>query len=201
MKNKIPPAGYIGPAPVVLVGANVKGKANFTAIGWSGAVEHFPPLVYISSNQIHHNNVGIKENKTFSINIPSEKMVELTDYCGIASGRKVDKGSFFDVFYGELETAPMIQEAPINMECKVIHIVDTTEISTAKHGHDIFIGEVIQAYCEDKYLTNGAPDFTKMKLMTLASTEKNKLFYWGLGQQIGRAFNIGLKYRKSRKSS
>ena len=52
MKNKIPPAGYIGPAPVVLVGANVKGKANFTAIGWSGAVEHFPPLVYISSNQI-----------------------------------------------------------------------------------------------------------------------------------------------------
>ncbi len=199
MKNKIPPGGYIGPAPVVLVGANVKGKANFNAIGWSGGLEHFPPLVYISSNQIHHNNVGIKENKTFSINIPSEEMAEITDYCGIASGRKVDKASLFDVFYGELETAPMIHEAPINMECKVIHIVDTTEISTAKHGHDIFIGEVIQAYCEEKYLTNGTPDITKMKFMSLASTEKNKTFYWGLGEQIGRAFNIGLKYRKSRK--
>ena len=68
IKNKIPPAGYIVPASVVLVGTNVKGKPNFNAIGWSVGLEHRPPLVSISSNQIHHNNVGIRENQTFSIN-------------------------------------------------------------------------------------------------------------------------------------
>ena len=195
IKNKIPPAGYIVPAPVVLVGANVKGKPNFNAIGWSVAVEHRPPLVSISSNQIHHNNVGIRENQTFSINIPSEDMVEITDCCGMKSGRKFDKGSIFDVFYGELKTAPMITEAAINMECKVIHTVDTTKISSASHGHDIFIGEVVQAYCEEKYLTNGVPDITKVKPMALGATDKNKLFYYSLGKQLGRCFKIGLSYK------
>ena len=195
IKNKIPPAGYIVPAPVVLVGTNVKGKPNFNAIGWSVGLEHRPPLVSISSNQIHHNNVGIRENQTFSINIPSEDMVEITDYCGMKSGRRFDKGSIFDVFYGELKTAPMINEAPINMECKVIHTVDTTKISSASHGHDIFIGEVVQAYCEEKYLTNGTPDITKVRPMALGATDRNKTFYYSLGKQIGRAFKIGLSYK------
>jgi len=198
IKNKIPPGGYIMPTPVVLVGANVKGKPNFNAIGWAVGLEHRPPLVSISSNQIHHNNVGIRENQTFSINIPSEDMVEITDYCGIKSGRRntIDKGSIFDVFYGELKTAPMIREAPINMECKVIHTVDTTKISSAPHGHDIFIGEVVQAYCEEKYFTDGAVDASKVRPMALASTGRNKLFYYSLGKQVGRAFKIGLDYKK-----
>lgn len=196
-KNKISLGGYIYPVPVVLVGANVKGKPNFNAIGWVSALEFTPPLISISSNQIHHNNVGIKENKTFSVNIPSEDMAKITDYCGLMSGRKTDKSVIFDVFYGELETAPMINEAPINMECKVIHIVDTTKIANAQHGHDIFIGEVVQAYCEEKYLTNGVPDITKIKPITLGTVEKNKLFYWGLGKQLGRAFKIGLNYQKT----
>ena len=198
IKNKIHPAGYITPVPVVLVGTNVKGKPNFNAIGWSVTLEFVPPLVSISSNQIHHNNVGIRENQTFSINIPSEDMVEIVDYCGMKSGRKFDKGSIFDVFYGELETAPMIKEAPINMECKVIHTVDTTKISRAKHGHDIFIAEVVQAYCEEKYLTNGMPDITKVKPITLGATERKKVFYYSLGKQVGRAFKIGLGYKENK---
>ena len=196
IKNKIPPAGYMTPVPVVLVGTNVKGKPTFNAIGWSVTHEFVPPLVSISSNQIHNNNVGIKENQTFSINIPSEDMVEIVDYCGMKSGRKVDKGSLFDVFYGDLETAPMIKEALVNMECKVIHTVDTTKISRAKRGHDIFIGEVIQAYCDEQYLTNGMPDITKVKPMTLGVIERKKIFYYSLGKQLGRAFSIGLGYKK-----
>ena len=195
-KNKIAPGGYIYPMPVVLVGANVKAKPNFNAIGWVSALEFNPPLISISSNQIHYNNVGIKENKTFSVNIPSEDMAEIIDYCGLMSGRNIDKSAIFDVFYGELQTAPMIKEAPINMECKVIHIVNTTKIANAPHGHDIFIGEVVQAYCEEKYLTNGVPDITKVKPITLGIVEKNKHFYWELGNQCGRAFKMGLNYRK-----
>lgn len=162
-KNKIPPGCYVFPAPVVLVGVNVNGKANFNAIGWVCGLEFAPPLISICSNQQHYNNIGIKENQTFSINTPTVDMVEVTDYCGIKSGRRVDKSEIFDVFYGELKTAPMIKEAALNLECKLIHTVDTKEISDTKMGHDIFIGEVVQAYAEEKYLLNGVPDVEKIK--------------------------------------
>ena len=194
-KNKIPPGCYVFPTPVVLVGSNVNGKANFNAIGWVCGLEFGPPLISISSNQQHYNNIGIKENQTFSVNTPSLDMVTISDYCGIMSGKKVDKSEIFEVFYGELETAPMIKEAPLNLECKVIHTVDTTKIANAKNGHDVFIGEVIQAYAEEKYLTNGAPDIAKLNPFVLSSSEK-KMKYFKIGEEIGRAWNIGLNYKK-----
>ena len=157
VKNKIPPGPYVFPSPVVLVGANVNNKSNFNAIGWVGGLEFGPPLISISSNQQHHNNIGIKENQTFSVNTPSVDMVEVTDYCGIKSGKKVDKSELFDVFYGELKTAPMIKEAALNLECKVVKTIDTKEFITPdKKGHYVFIGEIVQAYADEKYLTNGS---------------------------------------------
>jgi len=195
IKNKIRPGCYVFPTPVVLVGANVNGKANFNAIGWVCGLEFVPPLISICSNQQHHNNIGIKENQTFSVNTPSVDMVEISDYCGIKSGKSVDKSELFDVFYGELKTAPMIKEAPLNLECKVIHIVDTSVIANAKNGHDIFIGEVVQAYAEEKYLTNGSPDVAKLKPFILSSS-MNKAIYYKIGEEIGRAWNVGLNYKK-----
>ena len=194
-KNKIPPGCYVFPTPVVLIGANVNAKPNFTAIGWVCGLEFGPPLISISSNQQHYNNIGIKENQTFSVNTPSVDMVEISDYCGIKSGKRVDKSELFDVFYGELKTAPMIKEAPLNLECKVIHTVDTTEIANARNGHDIFIGEVVQAYAEDKYLTKGAPDVAKLNPFVLSSS-MNKMNYYKIGEEIGRAWNVGRNYKK-----
>ena len=194
-KNKIPPGPYLFPTPTVLIGANVKGKANFNAIGWVSGLEFGPPLISISSNQQHHNNVGIKENQTFSVNTPSAEMVVITDYCGIKSGRREDKSEIFDVFYGDLKTAPMIKEAPLNLECKVIHTVDTSEIANAKNGHDIFIGEVVQAYAEEKYLTNGTPDMEKIKPLVLSGS-RGRSRYYEVGEEIGVAWSIGNDYKK-----
>ncbi|TFF89294.1 MAG: flavin reductase family protein [Promethearchaeota archaeon] len=194
-KNKILPGCYVFPTPVVLIGANVNAKPNFNAIGWVCALEFGPPLISISSNQQHYNNIGIKENQTFSVNTPSVDMVEISDYCGMKSGKKVDKSELFDVFYGELKTAPMIKEAPLNLECKVIHTVDTTEIANAKNGHDIFIGEVVQAYAEDKYLTKGALDVAKINPFVL-SNSMNKMNYYKIGEEIGRAWRVGRNYKK-----
>jgi len=195
-KNKIRPGSYLFPTPTVLIGANVNGKANFNAIGWVSGLEFGPPLISISSNQQHHNNVGIKENQTFSVNTPSADMVEITDYCGIKSGRDEDKSEIFDVFYGELKTAPMIKEAPLNLECKVIHTVDTSEIANANNGHDIFIGEVVQAYAEDKYLTNGTPDMEKIKPFVLSGS-RSRFRYYEIGKEIGEAWSIGKNYKKN----
>jgi flavin reductase (DIM6/NTAB) family NADH-FMN oxidoreductase RutF len=194
-KIKIRPGPYVFPGPTVLVGANVHGKPNFNAIGWIVGFEFNPPLVAISSNQRHNNNVGIKENQTFSVNTPSEDMVQVTDYCGIKSGRDIDKSKLFDVFYGELKTAPMIKESPLNLECKVVHKIDTVELFKASMGHDIFFGEVIQVYTEEKYLTNNQPDVEKIKPFILSSSRKRSRYY-KIGEELGVAWSIGNEYKK-----
>ena len=81
---KVPPY----PMPVILVGANVKGKANFLAVAWFTTAGTTPPKVAIALNKAHYTNQGIKENKTFSVCIPSENIVKATDYCGMVSGSK-----------------------------------------------------------------------------------------------------------------
>jgi flavin reductase (DIM6/NTAB) family NADH-FMN oxidoreductase RutF len=197
-KKKIPPGPYTFPSPVVLLGANVNNKPNFNAIGWVCGHEFRPALISICSNHAHHTNVGIKQNQTFSINTPTVEMMEVTDYCGVKSGKSVDKSEIFDVFYGDLKTAPMINEAALNLECKLIYTVDTKEISNTKMGHYIFIGEVVQAYSEEKYLTGGSPDVEKIKPLVLSSSN-NKVNYYEMGKEIGRAWSVGLNYKKENK--
>ena len=114
LKNKVDlgAKGASYPMPVTLVGATVKGKPNFLAAAWFTFAGLNPPKVAVALNKAHYTNQGIKDNKTFSLCIPSEDMVKATDYCGIISGFKADKSSVFDVFYGKLKTAPMITECP-----------------------------------------------------------------------------------------
>ena len=71
MKNKIRNGIYLYPMPITLIGANVKGKPNFMPIAWACFVEHKPPTILIACSQTHYTNMGIKENSTFSVNIPS----------------------------------------------------------------------------------------------------------------------------------
>ncbi len=74
-------------------------------------------------NKRHYTNTGIRKNGTFSVNIPSAEMVKETDYCGLLSGKDVDKAELFENFYGKLWTAPMIEECPLNIECRLIKTV------------------------------------------------------------------------------
>lgn len=186
-KNKIRLGPYLYPMPVVLIGANVNGKPNFLPLAWISIVEHKPPMISISSNQGHYTNLGIKENKTFSVNSISEELIIPMDYCGLNSGKDVDKSNIFEIFYGELMTAPMIKSSPLTLECKVIKLIDT------EMGHDIFIGEIVGAYSEDKYLTNGIPDIKKMNTIFFSMNDNQ---YWKIGENMGRAWNIGKSYKK-----
>ncbi|MFX1490124.1 MAG: flavin reductase family protein [Promethearchaeota archaeon] len=190
-KNKIRPGAYLYPMPVSIIGTRVNGKPNFMALAWINVVEYRPPLISISSYETHHTNVGIKENGTFSVNIPSEGMVEVTDYVGLVSGKEVDKSEIFEVFYGELETAPMIVHAPVNLECKIVKIIDTKEFIDSEKGHEIFIGRVINAYADEYYLTNNIPDIRKIKPFIFSIDNS----YWKIGDKLGRAFSIGESYK------
>jgi flavin reductase (DIM6/NTAB) family NADH-FMN oxidoreductase RutF len=171
--------------PICLVGANVEGKPNFQAIAWFNMVDYDPCLIGLSSEQSHYTNRGIKENKTFSVNIPSSDMISATDFCGIYSGAKIDKSNVFDVFYGELQTAPMICKMPINVECK---LTQTIKLSHA----EFFIGEIVSVYIENKYLVNEKPDLKSIDPLLYEDGLGN---YWNLGQFLAKAFDIGKQFK------
>ena len=113
--------------------------------------------------------------------MPSENLVEKTDYCGIKSGKDVDKSTLFNNFYGKLETAPMIQECPVNMECKVTKTFDTPT-------HDVFVGDIVSTHCEDSALVDGTVDFGKVKPFVFSLSDKG---YWKTGDRIADAWEIG----------
>ena len=190
-KNKIPAKAYLFPMPVALIGANVNGKPNFETLAYVGIIEAQPPLISIASYETHYTNIGIKENGTFSVNTPSEDLAEKIDYCGIVSGKEIDKSEIFDVFYGDLKTAPMVSLSPLNLECEVIKTINVKELVEAEKCHEIFIGKIVNAYADEKYLTEGIPDIAKFKTYTYSL--KN---YWKVGEKLAPAFEIGKKYEK-----
>jgi flavin reductase (DIM6/NTAB) family NADH-FMN oxidoreductase RutF len=187
-KIEIDSGRVVYPMPCSLVGANVGGKPNYLAVAWFSMVNPDPPYLAVAMNKAHYTNSGIKENQTFSVNIPSAEMAELTDYCGMVSGRKTDKAGLFDTFYGKLETAPMIRECPFSVECRLVQTVDLP-------GEELFIGEIVAAYCEEGCLTEGAPDLRKINPLLLLMPDRK---YLSLGQEIGPAWKMGKKFMKGK---
>ena len=189
-KVRLAPRTFLYPMPTVLVGANVNGKPNYITIAYCGIAQHSPPMISLASSRLHYTNAGIRENGTFSINIPSEHMVEVTDFIGLNSGKDIDKSVLFENFYGTLNTAPMIKECPLNLECRLVETVDL------KGANELFIGEIVGAYAGDRYLTNGLPDITKIKPIVFSMHDNN---YWALGRHLGSAWKIGKRFNlKSR---
>lgn len=167
------------PLPATLVGALVNGKPNFAAIAHVGIMEL--ATISLGMNKNHYTNQGIKENKTFSVNLPSEKMVKKVDYCGLVSGKDEDKASLFTTFFGALGTAPMIEECQINMECRLTKIVDFP-------NHDVFVGQIVETYCDEKMLTNGVVDFRKLQPLLFVMNDRG---YWKIGDRLANAWSVG----------
>ena len=184
MKKELGKKNCLYPMPTTLVGANVNGKANFITIAHVGIAGM--QLVSICLSKSHYTNQGIKENKTFSVNIPSVDFVKETDYCGLVSGEDVDKSSLFQVFYGTLKTAPMITACPVNMECKLLQTVDFPT-------HELFIGEVVMTHSDEKVLTNGSLDYNKLHPLFFTMQDKG---YWTLGQRIATAWSVGKEFKR-----
>ena len=178
--------GFVYPMPVALLGTKFEEKVNFMAIGWVMRASINPPLLSVSVNKNHFTNKAIHENKTFSVNFPNLEMIEKVDYCGLVSGKNEDKSKLFKLYYGQLKTAPLIEECPISMECK-LH--DVYQMPT----HNLFIGEIVSTFTEEKYLKDGKPDIKKINPAVLTMPDNN---YWKIGENIGKAWNIGKKFRK-----
>ena len=157
-------------------------------IVWFNRMNMSPNIWAASLNKRHHTLVGIRQNGTFSVNLPSTDLVEKTDYCGLVSGRDVDKSDLFEVFYGDLKTAPMIKECPICVECAVYDLIELSD-------HFIVLGEVKGIYAEEQVITNGVLDPKKMDPIIFTRPGAAGI-YWSLGEFVGEAWSIGKKLGK-----
>lgn len=181
MKKAIGPQTLLYPMPAVLVGALVDGKPNFMTAAWCGIAASKPPAISVGLQSVRFTLEGIKANNTFSINIPSADLVEKVDFCGIYSGRKTDKSQIFKVDYGKLDTAPLIQECPVNLECRVIHTLDLG-------SHILFIGEIVETYVNEDCLTDGQADPAKIDPLIYTTGVQQ---YQRLGKIVGQAWEAG----------
>ncbi len=189
-KKKLEPVNVLYPTPTVLVGAVVNNRPNFITIAHIGIVNHARPfLISLSMAKAHYTNAGIRENKAFSVNIPSENLVAETDYVGLVTGKKVDKSELFDLFFGDLETAPMIRSCPVNMACRLHDTYDTPT-------HDLFIGEIVETYADESVLDQSVVDVARVKPLLFDMSSKK---YWSLGPALADCWRVGKTIKKKQR--
>jgi len=183
-KVALGPQTLIYPMPAMLVGANVNGTPNFMAVAWGGIACSDPPMISVAIRHARHTLKGIKQNQVFSVNIPSVEQVKETDYCGMVSGSKADKvrACRFEVFYGKLGNAPLIKQCPVNLECKVVQVLNLG-------SHSLVIGRVEETYVSEDCLREGRPDVDKIKPLTYVTSPAAR--YQGLGEVVGKAWSVG----------
>ena len=176
------------PMPVTLIGTEIGGRPNYLTAGWIARVNADPPMIAVSINRANATPEGIRENKTFSVNLPSAAMIRATDYCGLVSARDTDKSDVFDHFRGVLTGAPMIQECPLTMECR---LVETVELPS----HLLFIGEIVGGFANERVISGGKPDTKAINPLLLTMPDNS---YWTLGEYAGKAWAEGKRLVKKK---
>lgn len=178
------PRTLIYPMPVVLVGANIDDKPNFMAVAWCGVANSQPPMISVAIQPRRYTYRGIRQNSTFSVNIPSVDLIKEADYCGMISGARANKVEVcqFSVFYGKLSSAPLIEQCPVNLECEVQHILELG-------SHSLIVGRVEETHVSESCLTDGKPDVDKIKPLIYITEPARK--YQAFGEVVGKAFSIG----------
>jgi len=173
------------PMPMVVVGTLVNKRPNFMAVGWVTRVNFKLPMIAIALGKIHYTNSGIHSSGAFSVNIPSTDLVEKVDYCGIVSGAKEDKSTLFKVITGKATGAPMIDDCPLCMECKLVTVLNLPT-------NEVFIGEVVGAYANTECCSDGKPDVKKIRPFTLTMPDNQ---YWEVGDNAGEAWSVGKNFK------
>ncbi|MCF6148092.1 MAG: flavin reductase family protein [Candidatus Kuenenia sp.] len=185
MKKSLGAKTIAYPTPVFIVCSyDKKGKPNAMNVAWGGICCSNPPCVTVSLRKATYSYDCIVERKAYTINIPSEAYAKQADYCGVVSGKDVDKFSESGItaVRGEFVDAPYINEFPVILECKLLH---TYEIGL----HTQFVGEIVDVKVEESVLNNdGVPDIEKIRPMIYAPETRA---YYGIGACLGKAFSIG----------
>ena len=183
------PGTFEYPIPAAMVSCGTMEKSNIITVAWTGVINTNPAMVYISVRPERYSHEIIAKSKEFVINLTNEQLAFATDWCGVKSGKDVDK---FKIMHLTKQKAnfvncPMIEEAPVSIECKVKEI--------KKLGsHDMFIAEVLAVNADEKYFDKkGAFDISKCNLIAYANGG-----YYTLGKKVGK-FGYSVQKNKKRR--
>lgn len=143
-KITMKPGTMLNPVPAVMVTCGDSLAANIITIAWTGIINSDPPMTYVSVRKSRYSHHLISESGEFVINLTTENLAKATDFCGVKSGRDVNKAEEMGLTLIEADvvSCPMIEQSPVNLECKVVEI---KEYPT----HDMFIAEIVGVHAEE----------------------------------------------------
>jgi flavin reductase (DIM6/NTAB) family NADH-FMN oxidoreductase RutF len=170
------------PTPAAMItSVDADGKPNIITLGEVFNISlGNPPIVGLAIRQATYSHGLISASREFVVNLPSQKIIEQTDYCGTHSGRDVDKfaETGLTAAAANYVSPPLIEECPINLECKVLDI-------SVVGDHDLFIGEVAQAHVAEEILgDDGKIDYAKVDAFCFMFNFGQKGEYWTIGEKI-----------------
>ena len=192
-KRQFKPGNMLYPVPAVLVTvADREGNSNIFTVAWAGTICTNPPMLSISVRPERHSYHMMKETGEFVVNLTTEELAKATDWCGVRSGRDVDKWKEMGLTRGKSETlqySPCIKESPVNIECKVDRILELG-------SHHMFMAKVQAVQVDDRYMQeNGKFDLASSRLLTYSHGE-----YYSLGKKLGTfGYSVKKKDKKEKK--
>ena len=178
-KRLIRAGNMINPTPVVMVSCgNALEEYNIITIAWTGTICSDPPMCYVSIRPERHSYNIIKKNGEFVINLVNRALAPAADWCGVSSGKKFNK--FLEMgltpIHGSVVNAPLIEESPVNIECKV-------QTMMPLGSHDMFIAEIVAVHVNESLFSpkTDAIELQKADLVTYSHGH-----YYDLGKILGK---------------
>lgn len=185
------PGNMLYPVPAVMVSCQRPNeKPNIITVAWAGTINSDPAMVSISVRKERYSYDILKETKEFVVNLTNRDLVYATDFCGVTSGRDVDKFTKLGLtpLQSEKVSCPAIAESPVNIECRV---TDIKELGS----HTIFMAEVLCVRVDDKYMNEtGRFELQKADLIAYSHGE-----YYSLGEKLGK-FGYSIQKKTDKKS-
>lgn len=173
------PGTMIYPLPAVMVSCGAsREEYNIITVSWTGTICTDPAMCYVSIRPDRYSHEIIKKNREFVINITTKELAFATDWCGVKSGRDHDKFKEMKLTpeQGSVVSAPLIKEAPINIECQVMEIKELG-------SHDMFLAEVVSVNVDDQYLDKETNAFELYKAEPLIYSHGK---YFAPGEFLGK---------------
>lgn len=191
-KQKWKPGNMIYPLPAAMVSVRDKaGNDNIITVAWTGTICTNPAMAYISVKPSRFSYNMIRESGSFVINLTTRDLVWATDYCGVTSGRDVDKFTRCKLHKVEADEidAPMIEESPVNIECKVREVLELG-------SHHMFVADVLAVHADEKYMDETGRFVLEDSDLICYSHGR----YFTLGEEIG-SFGYSVRKKSNKKSN
>ena len=190
-KTKWKGGALIAPLPPVMVSCGTPEQPNVLTVAWTGIINTIPPKTYISVRPTRYSYSIIKDSGEFVINLATSDLIRAVDFCGVRSGAQVDK--FKEMQLTPVSSteiaAPMIDECPLSMECKITQIIPLG-------SHDMFLAEILAVHVDETLIdAQGKLHLDRCNLAAFAHGE-----YFELGEKIG-TFGFSVRKKPKKKSS